>query len=171
MTTTTNLIVLSDFRQTAVADNITTDQLRAMSYDDALDWAGGRFDRLVIVARARDYYPTWVTHNLDHVMTPQQAATLERLVAEAGPYLSKRCRWLLRLLRKGPGTVEGIYNMALDAVEYSDLQRVGRGLQNDMRRLIDLGLVEVVGDEFHAVGSGARSPREATPQFTTGEPA
>jgi len=58
------------------------------SYDGALLWARSDFGRLVAVAKARDYYPTWIAHQLDHDLTPHQAATLARMIAEAGPYLS-----------------------------------------------------------------------------------
>src|SRR5260370_14870470 len=85
--------------------------LAAMSYDVALDWAGADFHRLVAVAKARDYRPEWIAHQLaNHGLQPsaQDAEILSRMVADAGPYISRRHRCIMRQLRIKPLTVKAL---------------------------------------------------------------
>jgi hypothetical protein len=61
--------------------------------------AGADFQRLMAVAKARDYRPEWIGHQLENYgvkPTPAQAAILSRMIAVAGSYISRRRRWVLR---------------------------------------------------------------------------
>jgi hypothetical protein len=72
-----------------------------MSYADALMWADADFSRLRFVAYARDYRPEWIVHQLEgawRAADPQQAALLSRMAVDAGPYISRHKRWIMRVL-------------------------------------------------------------------------
>jgi hypothetical protein len=65
---TSNVVNIADFRRetnTAEAPNLTAEELAAMPYPAVLDWAGSSFDKLVAAARARDYRPEWVLHQME----------------------------------------------------------------------------------------------------------
>jgi predicted alpha/beta hydrolase len=149
------VVRLSDYRKHE-EQQPTPEELAAMFYDDALDWAGADFDRLVTVCRARDYRPEWIQHQLDsHGLTPSahQAAILAGIVAEAGPYLSRRCRWVMRQLREQPMAEVKLAKAAAAAVEFRGYKDVPRCLQNDLARLTTLALVQIRGGRFHVTAT------------------
>ena len=126
----------------------------ALSYDVALDWAGADFHRLVAVAKARDYRPEWIAHQLEnHGLQPsaQEAEILARMVADAGPYISRRQRWIMRQLRIKPLTVKALAAMATSAAEYRDYKDVPRCVAHDIARLESRGLVRQHGGKVQAV--------------------
>jgi hypothetical protein len=144
-----------------------TEELAAMSYAAAIDWAAGDFDKLIAVAKARDYRPEWIARRIeDHGQQPtaREAAIIARLVAEAGPYISRRQRWIMRLIREKPRAENVVMGEAMKAAEYSDLKRIPQAVGNDLRGLLELGLIEFINGKYQCRGSGERSPSEATPR-------
>ena len=148
-----DVVRLADFREAEAP----LPDLAAMSYQAAVEWAGADFDRLVAVARARDYRPEWIQHqleNLGRAPSPRQADVLAAMIAAAGPYLSRRRRWIIRQLRIKPLTEKALTAMAAGAPEYRDLKLVDRAVANDVDGLVVLGLVIKQGGKVHASGSG-----------------
>ena len=127
-----NVLKLSDYRQplqSAADPPRDPAELAAMSYDAALDWAGADFHRLVAVAKARDYRPEWIAHQLENQgkqLSPQEVEIIAHMVAEAGPYISRCQRWIMRQLRIKPLTVKALAAVAASAVEYRDYKDVPR---------------------------------------------
>ena len=157
---------LSDYRQPlqSAADpprapaELSSVALSAMSYDGVVDWCGGDFERLVAVAKVRDYRPEWIAHQIQnhgrHLLA-QESEFLARMVAEAGPYISRRRRWIMRQLRVKPLTENALATMALSAVEYRDYKYVPRCVRSDLAGLVSLGLVhEHGGQGSRCRGSG-----------------
>src|SRR6266403_1661401 len=128
-----NVLRLSDYRQplqSAADPPRDLEELAAMSYDAAVDWAGADFQRLAAVARARDYRPEWIAHQLENhgkQLSAQQAEILARMVAKAGPYISRRQRWIMRQLRVKALTEKALAVMAALAVEYCKYKDVPHG--------------------------------------------
>jgi hypothetical protein len=144
-----NVVTLADYRRNEVTvndDHRTEDQVRAMFYDHVVEWAACDFDRLVAVARARDYRPEWVRHQLENnevEPTPEQAVVLARMIDEAGAFISRRQRWILRQLTARPLYEAKLVTRAADAAEYRDLKYVDRGVAHDLRKLVELGRIKV----------------------------
>ena len=138
-----------------------------MSYFDVLQWAAVDFERLVAVAPARDYRPEWIAHQLEergHEMTPAQATVFERMIANAGPYLSRRERWVLWQVKAKPTCVEALARLAKGTAEYRSYKDLARCVGNDVARLVERGLIKThVGVIDDAGGSGgaamASTPR------------
>jgi hypothetical protein len=124
-----------------------------MSYDAVLDWAGADFKRLIAVAEARSYRPEWVVHQIEESrpVSAHEAAILQRMIAEAGPFLSRRQRWIMRQIKIKPHTEEQLATMAASAPEYRELKLKDRAVHNDIVGLIALGLVREHGSKVQAV--------------------
>jgi len=123
-------------------------QLSTMSYDALLDWAGFDFDRLLAAAQAKDYRPEWVGRQLYSYgiePTPSQAATLDRMIADAGPYLSRRQRWILRNLRSKPISQAALVKLASKAAEFRGYKQPDRCIANDIGKLAARGLIQARG--------------------------
>jgi len=113
--------------------------LSTMSYADALSWAGADLDRLLAVARAKDYRPEWIAHQLFNrgfEPTRAQAAMLDRMIADAGPYLSRRERWILRHIRVEPMHESKLVKLAADAAEYRPYKQVPKCVSHDVAKLV-----------------------------------
>jgi hypothetical protein len=154
-----NVVRLADHRPPASPDLVTA------SYGEVLDWAGSDFDRLVAVARARDYYPTWVHHQLqDHgiELTPDQAVILAGMVAAAGPYLTKRQRWIMRQVKLKPCSESKLVNTAPKAPEYRAYKDPARCVRHDIAKLLELGMITINNLMITACGSGGAA-RASTP--------
>jgi hypothetical protein len=80
----------------------------------------------------------------------QEAEILQRMIAAAGPYLSRRQRWIMRQLRVKPLTEKALAAVAALAVEYRKYKDVPRCVRHDINRLTSLGLVREHGT-VHAV--------------------
>ncbi len=72
------------------------------------------------------------------------------MVAKAGPYISRRQRWIMRQLRVKALTEKALAVMAALAVEYCKYKDVPRCVRHDIDRLTSLGLVREHG-KVHAV--------------------
>jgi hypothetical protein len=161
-----NVVKLADYREKpgGTQDEYDLEQLTMLPYGDAVSWAGADFRRLIAVAKARDYRPEWISHQLEnHGLQPsaQQAAILAGMVAAAGPYVSRRQRWILRQIRLKPVTEKALATMASSAAEYRSYKDVPRCVQHDIARLTALGLVQIRGGMVHA---GVEAPPEPEPQ-------
>ncbi len=128
---TNNVVNIADFRRpetTSPEQYPTPDELAAMPYYAVLDWAGSSFDRLVAVAEARDYRPEWIIHQLaEHgrQLTGPQDALMARMIADAGPFISRRQRWIFRQIQTRPLSETKLVAKAADAAEYRDLKHIG----------------------------------------------
>jgi hypothetical protein len=130
----------------ADAEILAPDFLRAMPYRVVLDWAGGDFDRLVAVAQAPDYRPEWIAHQMDDagtLLNSHQLPILGKMITEAGPFLSKRERWVMRQLRGGPMPGAELVKLAADAVEYREHKRLDICIARDVAKLVERGMVQV----------------------------
>jgi hypothetical protein len=143
-----NVINLSNYRsetqRTAEEAAAKAAELSTMSYDALLDWAGFDFDRLCAVARAKDYRPEWISHQLTGYgieLTPAQAGTLARMIADAGEYLSRRHRWILRQLRSRPMQQQTLSKLAADAQEYRPYKQIPKCVAHDLAKLAERGLI------------------------------
>src|SRR5258705_4035534 len=72
------------------------------------------------------------------------------MVAKAGPYISRRQRWIMRQLRVKALTEKALAVMAALAVEYCKYKDVPPCVRHDIDRLTSLGLVREDG-KVHAV--------------------
>jgi hypothetical protein len=141
-----NLAAYRDAKAHETAErNPTPEQLAARPYAEVIVWARGDFNRLVAVARARDYRPEWIVHQLeDHgrPMTEPQHALIAQMIAEAGPYLTRRERWVLRQIRAGGSTgLEALTSLAKESVEYRSFKDVARCVANDVAKMVERGLI------------------------------
>jgi hypothetical protein len=146
---TGDVVSLEDYRRkiddeaaAAAAD------LARMAYPDLCDWAAGDFGRLLEVARARDYRPEWIIHQLTdrgRKPTPEQAAALDQMVADAGEFLTRRQRWILRHLRAKPMSESALAKLANKAAEFREYKHPDRCLANDIGKLAELNLIQTLG--------------------------
>ena len=70
--------------------------------------------------KAKDYRPEWVLHQLtDYGIepTPDQAMVLDRMIAEAGEFMGRRQRWILRQIRMKPMSATALLKPAIKAAE------------------------------------------------------
>jgi hypothetical protein len=95
-----------------------------------LSLRGDNFDRLAAVAKARDYRPEWIERHITRELSDRESEILQRMIAEAGPFLSRRCRWIMRQIRVKPMTAEELETMAISAPEYRDLKQIGRTIHH-----------------------------------------
>jgi hypothetical protein len=153
---TSNIIQFADYRETRLKDagRFDLNELAAMSYSGALEWAGADFARLVAVAEARDYRPEWVVHQLadrGHELSARQAQTIDSMIVAAGPYLTQRERWLMKQLSNSPdATDEQLAALAIDAHAYRFCRDFRRCVGNDVRKLTAMGLIERRSERQHA---------------------
>ena len=146
----------------AEAGHKTFEQLSVMPYAALLDWARVDFERLLVVAHVKDYRPEWIVNQLlNHGVepTPAQAATLSQMIADAGPYLSRRERWVLRQVRAGHSTQSKLVKLAAGAAEYRGMKRVDLCVANDLAKLVEHGLIRGRGA---AGGSGGAAQAHIT---------
>jgi hypothetical protein len=163
---TTNVITLAEYRDAKQAEEPPRDvplDLAAMSYDDALDWAGADFNRLLAVARARDYRPEWIVYRLESDFGVElqacEAEAIAVMVAEAGPYMSRRQRWILRQLRIKPLAETALTKLAAKALAYRDYKHPDRCVRHDIAKLTERGLVQARGGKIHQTGGSAPPAR------------
>jgi hypothetical protein len=160
-----NVISLEQYRSERMDEEAAAKaaaQLSTMSYVDVLEWAGVDFGRLLAVARARDYRPEWIAHQLEERGRPptqQQATVLDRMIADAGEYLSRRERWVLRQLKAKPMSESGLVKLATKAAEFRGYKHPGRCVANDIGKLAARNLIQARGGLVyypvdHAGGSG-----------------
>jgi hypothetical protein len=117
-----------------------------MPYDALCQWAGADFERLLAVRAAKDYRPEWIGHQLCSFgiePTPAQAAVLDLMIAEAGPFLSRRERWVLRQVKAKPTCMETLARLAKGTPEYRPYKDVGRCVANDVARMVERGLIQM----------------------------
>jgi hypothetical protein len=142
-----NVVSLAEYRTSAVTTvDRTDDELRSMFYQDLIEWCGVDFDRLLAAAKARDYRPEWVGHQLENAglePTPEQDAILARLVDQVGPFVSRRQRWILRQIQTRPLYESKLVTKAAGAAEYRDLKHVDRGVAHDLKKLVEIGRIKV----------------------------
>jgi hypothetical protein len=171
----TNVIDLEQFRRSSEArwetpPDLTADELARMRYGAVLDWAGSSFDRLVAVAKARDYRPEWILHQMaDHgrQLTGPQDALIAQMIRDAGPFLPKRQRWIMRQLADGRQRLESaLAKMAESAVEFREYKRPAQCVRNDLYELQELGLIESRDGIVVKAASAATAP--AQPRNSTG---
>jgi hypothetical protein len=137
----------------AVAD------LSTMPYDALCQWAGADFERLLAVRAAKDYRPEWIGHQLCNFCiepTPAQAATLDRMIADAGPFLSRRERWVLRHVKAKPTCIEALARLAKGAAEYRPYKDVARCVANDVARMVERGLIRMRDDVIDGAAEAGR---------------
>jgi hypothetical protein len=142
-------------------------ELSAMPYDALCDWAGADFERLLAVARAKDYRPEWVGHQLCNFgiePTPAQAATLDRMIADAGPYLSRRERWILRQLKAKPMSQSALVKLASKAAEFRGYKHPDRCVANDIGKLAARGLIQARGGLIGDAGGSGGAAMASTPR-------
>jgi hypothetical protein len=178
-----NVVKFADFQKPPDLPGIrscdlSTEQLSKLPYDAVLDWAGWGgptesidFNRLVAVAKARDYHPRWISHQMEEcgrAPTPEQAATLDRMIAEAGPYLSRRERWVLRHLRSTPRSESELVRLASKAAEFREYKHPDRCVANDIGKLVERNLIQTRGLVYYAIsdagGSGGAAQASTPPQ-------
>jgi hypothetical protein len=167
---TGNVINLAGFRAEDKEPAATAGELSRMSYNAVLDWAGADFDRLLAVAQARDYRPEWIKHQMEdrgHEPTQAQAEVLNLMISDAGPYMNRRQRWVLRQVKAKPTCVEVLAVLAAKADEYRDYKHTERCVANDLAKLVELGLIQTREGVISDAGeSGERSNSGATPSRT-----
>jgi hypothetical protein len=168
---TSNVVNIADFRRPATTppeQYPTDEELAKMRYGAVLDWAGADFDRLVAVARARDYRPQWIVHQLaerGRTLTGPEHAIMDRLVADAGEYLTRRQRWIMRQLRTRPGISQSaLAELAAKAPEFRGFKRPDLCIGHDIAKLVEMGLVKTREKISDAGDSGVRSQSGATPR-------
>lgn len=108
-----------------------------------LEWAGANFDRLLAVAKARDYRPEWIGHQIaDHpVVTQHEAEIIARMTAQAGPFLSQRLRWVMREIKVAPMSESDLASKAKSTNHYREYKRLDLRVRRDLDKLEELGLV------------------------------
>jgi hypothetical protein len=134
-----------------------------MPYEAVCNWAGGDFHRLVAAAKARDYRPEWVAHQLENQgkqLSAQEAEILQRMITAEGPYISRRRRWIMRMIRIKPMTEKALVTMAASAPEYRDLKQIERAVQNDIRGLLSLGMASKQGGKVQTIAAPPEHPAE-----------
>jgi hypothetical protein len=170
-----NVVDLTDFRKPTQRTEASpsAEQLRAMPYRDLIQWCGNDFNRLVAAVNARGYWPRWIEHQLASYRerpSAREAMVIEQMIAEAGPFLNRRQRWVMRKVRLAPLTKAKLAEMAAHAVEYTGLKRFDIATRNDVIELIRLGLIAERDGLLHPVDSGkAPQRREAAPSITVTE--
>jgi hypothetical protein len=157
-----NVVQLSDHRQplqSAADPPRDPAELAVMSYPAALDWAGADSQRLAAVAKARDYRPEWISHQLENQgvqLSAQQIDIITRMVAAAGPYLSRRQRWVVRQLKAKPTMSQSaLVKLASKAAEFRQYKHVDRCVANDIAKLVARNLIR---------GTSARRVECSNPQ-------
>jgi hypothetical protein len=73
------------------------------------------------------------------------------MVDNAGPYLTRRQRWVMRQLREQPRREESLIKEAKSAVEYRQYKGIAACVGNDIRKLIEVGLVRKQNKKIEAV--------------------
>lgn len=158
----TNVIDLGAYRsgvREAAEQYPTPEELAAQPYVEICRWAWGDFDRLRAVAAARSYRPEWISHQLEESgrqMTASQAAILARMIEQAGPFLSRRERWVVRQVKAKPTCIEALAQLAKGALEYRGLKRLEIAIGHDVQKLLERGLIKIDQVGSMAVGSGER---------------
>jgi hypothetical protein len=157
-----NIVILDQYRSetrgTAEEAAAKAADLFAMSYAYALSWAGADFDRLLALARAKDYRPEWIAHQLfDRGLepTPAQVAILDRMIAAAGPYISRRERWILRQLNVKPTSESSLVKLASKAAEYREYKHPDRCVGHDIGKLVARSLIRCCAGGAYSVTGGA----------------
>ena len=141
--------------------------LYTMPYDALCRWAGADFERLLTVRAAKDYRPEWVGHQLCNFgiePTPAQAAVLDRMIAEAGPFLSRRERWVLRHVKAKPTCIKTLARLAKGTPEYRPYKNVARCVANDVARMVERGLIQVREGVIDDTGGSGGAARASTPR-------
>jgi hypothetical protein len=142
--------------------------LSTMSYYDLLTWAGFDFDRLLEAAAAKNYRPEWIAHQIldqGRDITNQQAMVLDQMISDAGPYLNRRQRWVLRQVKAKPTCGEVLAVLAAKAAEYRDYKHPERCVANDVAKLVERGLIQTRDGVISDAGeSSERSNSAATPR-------
>jgi hypothetical protein len=165
-----NVVNLADHRrQTGL---LTEDEIAAMHFTDAWTWAGADFDRLVIVAKAKDYRPEWVRYQIEkhgRDLTASEVETLQRMIVAAGPYVPPKLRWLLRNLKRYKTGAE-LIGAAARSVEYRQLVYTAAGVDRDIGKLLDMGfeIDATIAAEIKAIAADCRKtknrPKEPAPR-------
>jgi hypothetical protein len=83
-------------------------------------------------------------------LSEKEAGIIAGMVAEAGPFLSRRRRWIIRQLRVKALTEKVLVTMASSATEYRSYKDVPRCVEHDISGLAALGLVQIRGGKLHA---------------------
>jgi hypothetical protein len=151
---TGNVINIADFRRPEARkpdeeQQPTAKDIAGMPYAAVLEWAGADFNRLVAVAKIRDYRPEWISHQLldrGFELTRPQAAIMAQLIATAGPYLSRRERWVMRHIKAEPMCAEALAKLAKGSVEFRGYKDLARCIENDIRKLAQRGLIQLRTD-------------------------
>jgi hypothetical protein len=141
-----NVVQLENYREPV------PDDLASMPYGDVVTWAGGDFRRLLAVAKARDYRPEWIAHQIENYgmqLSEKEAEVIAGMVAEAGPFLSRRRRWILRQLRVKTLTQHTLTTMASSAAEYRDYKDIPRCVDHDIDSLFSLGMIREGNGKLH----------------------
>lgn len=142
-----NVVEISDYRaalRRGEESSRDAAELASMTYDEALAWASSDFWRLAAVAKARDYRPEWIEYRMAEYgceLTAQQAEAIKRMVAEAGPYLSSRRRWIMRQINSGCHDEGLLIERAKSAAPFRHCTYVDRCVRNDLATLARDGLI------------------------------
>jgi hypothetical protein len=146
---TGNVVRFEDYRRN-IEDQAAAEaaNLSGMSYYDLCDWAGANFERLRAAARARDYRPEWISHQLAArgiEPTLAQAAVLDQMIAAAGEFVSRRQRWILRQLKENPTSESALVKLAIKAPEFCEYKHPDRCVANDIGKLVERNLIQTRG--------------------------
>ena len=159
-----NVVNLEDYRNKMQVENSLLDatELTAMSYDAVIQWAGADFERLAAAAKARDYRPEWIRHQIENYgqrPSAREMMILSDMIAAAGPYLSRRRRWVMRQVRNEPRSESSLIDTARHAAEYRTYKGIPACVRNDLRALVELGLVRELDGKIVAITQAATSDR------------
>jgi hypothetical protein len=163
----TNVVNIADFRRRETEHYPTAEELATMPYNAVLNWAGSSFDRLVAVARARDYMPQWVLHQMEEhgrQLTGPQDAIMQRLIANAGPYLSRRQRWIMRQVKAKPMPVSALAELAASAAEYRGYKRPDRCVAHDIAKLVESGMLQTHAGVISDAAASGGAAEASTPR-------
>jgi hypothetical protein len=92
-----------------------------------------------------------------------QAALMDQLIAESGPFLPKRERWVLRQVKAKPTSIEVLARMAKGAPEYWGLKRLEVCISHDVNKLVERGLVQMHDGVIAEAGGSGGAAQASTP--------